>query len=175
MKITTVFLCLCCLVFFSCNDEKTNVAESETTEETIQSNKISAQTIESIDYKDYALSGEAEDIVATWEKYQELAAQLGFLKKADFSFFNGDIEVLKTFINEYKAEMPETFRTNPITSRNLIIETSLLKLNEYLTLDNIPREDKLTGIKEVFVAFSNLNYLINKKLESDEYSKIQPE
>ena len=71
--------------------------------------------------------------------------------------------------------MPSQFRTNPIISRNAIIETELLKLNENLTIDNISRDEKLLNIKALFISFSNLNYQINKKLEDDFYSKIQPE
>lgn len=175
MKITSYILFVCCLVIMSCDDHKKSTSKAETTENTSEDKKISAKTIENLDFKDYALSSDGQKIVVSWEKYKELETQLSFLKKADFSFFNGDIEVLKTFIKEFKAEMPDDFRTNPIQSRNVIIETSLLRLNEYLTLDNIERDDKINGIKEVFIAYSNLNYQINKKLERDEYSKIQPE
>tara|TARA_R110002049_G_C9101385_1_gene557046 strand:- start:955 stop:1428 length:474 start_codon:yes stop_codon:yes gene_type:complete len=156
----------------SCGDDKKSTTEIETTE---QNKKITAKTIENIDYNDYALSSEAEAVIVTWEKYQELDEQIGYLKRADFSFFNGDKELLKKFIGEFKTQMPEDLRTNPITSRNAIIETALLKLNENLTLDNIKRNDKLLAIKALFVAFSNLNYQINKKLERDIYDKIQPE
>ena len=71
--------------------------------------------------------------------------------------------------------MPDQFKLNPILSRSAIVETDLLKLNENLTLDNIKRSEKLLSIKALFVSFSNLNYQINEKLESDFYDKIQPE
>ena len=175
MKITSIFLFLCGFMIVSCDDNKTTTAETEVVETTNEEKKITAKTIESIAYKDYALSPEAQEEVIPWTQYQELSKQIGFLKKGDFSFFNEDVADLQKFIKGFKASLPNNFNTNPIISRNAIIETSLLKLNEYLTLDNIERKDKLLGIKEVFVAFSNLNYQINKKLERDMYNDIQPE
>jgi len=175
MKITSVILFLCCFIVMSCGNDKNGTNEAETTEKIEQNAKITAKTIENIDYKDYALSSEAEEVIVTWERYKELAEQISYLKRADFSFFNGDKEILKKFISEFKVQMPDDLRTNPVVSRNAIIETALLKLNENLTLDNIERRDKLLGIKALFVAFSNLNYQINKKLERDIYDKIKPE
>ena len=175
MKIIPVILLLCCVMVFSCGDDKSSGSEIESVENTNQNAKITAKTIESIDYKDYALSPESEKILVSWEKYQELAMQIKYLKKADFSFFNGDKELLKKFIEEFKSQIPEEVKTNPTVSRIAIIETALLKLNENLTIDNIDRKDKILGIRDVFVAFSNLNFQINKKLERDFYDKIQPE
>jgi hypothetical protein len=60
-------------------------------------------------------------------------------------------------------------------SRNSIIETMVLRLNEHLTLDNIDNQLKRESVKEVLIAFSNLNYQINKKLERDLYEKIKSE
>ncbi|EPR72232.1 hypothetical protein ADIWIN_2732 [Winogradskyella psychrotolerans RS-3] len=175
MKIKFVLLFLCGVLVISCGEDTNSTQELETTEDTEQNRKITAKTIESLNYKDYALSSESESAVVTWERYHELATQIGYLKKADFSFFNGDIELLKKFIEEFKTQMPDQFRVNPIVSRSAIVETELLKLNENLTLDNIKRSDKLLSIKMLFVSFSNLNYQINEKLESDFYDKIQPE
>ena len=175
MKITSVILGLCCVTVMSCGDDKSTTIETETVATTDQNARITAKTIESLNYNDYVLSSEAEKAIISWDKYRELESQIRFLKKADFSFFNGDKELLTTFIREFKTQMPEEFKTNPIISRNAIIETALLKLNENLTIDNIERKDKLLGIKALFVAFSNLNYQINKKLEKDTYNKIQPE
>ena len=175
MKTRFVLLYLCGIMVMSCGEDTNTTQVLETTNNTEQSSKITAKTIESIGYKDYALSSESESAVVTWERYHELATQISYLKKADFSFFNGDIELLKKFVEEFKTQMPDQFKVNPILSRNAIVETDLLKLNENLTLDNIKRSEKLLSIKALFVSFSNLNYQINEKLESDFYDKIQPE
>ncbi|WP_400076001.1 hypothetical protein [Winogradskyella sp. R77965] len=174
MKIGLYVLSILCFVLLSCGDDKSTdevVEEQKTNQEPV----ITEKAIEKFKYKDYALSSESEDAIAEWENYQELAIQISYLKKADLSFFNGDKEELKEFIMDFKTATPKEFLTNPIKSRTAIIETMLLKLNENLTLDNIEKKDKLLSVKEVLIAFSNLNYQINKKLEYDYYNKIKAE
>jgi len=174
MKIRLYILVLCHVLIVSCEDEKKSIDANETESNNQQSN-ITEKAIKDFNYTDYALSSAAEKEVANWEKYQELAIQISYLKKTDLSFFNGDKELLKKFIDEFKLGLPERLRVNSITSRTTVIETTILKLNENLTLDNIDANLKLSTIKEVVTAFSNLNYQINKKLERDVYDKIQPE
>jgi hypothetical protein len=174
MKIGLFVLNILCFILISCGDEKSTTDVTET-EITAQKVTITSKAIEDFDYTDYALSTESEETLATWEKYKELAIQISYLKKADLSFFNGDKDLLKKFIEEFKLSTPTQLLTNPIISRTVIVETTLLKLNENLTIDNIDGRVKLLTIKEVLVAFSNLNFQINKKLERDVYDKIQPE
>lgn len=174
MKIGRFVLKIVFVLLVSCNGEKnaTTLLDEESTEQEV---KITAKAIESFDYTDYALSTNAEVVVAQWEKYQELGIQVSYLKKADLSFFNGDKDVLKKFIEEFRATIPTELNTNPIISRTVIIETALLKLNESLTIDNIGGKVKLLNVKEMLQAFSNLNYQINKKLERDIYDQISKE
>lgn len=174
MKIGLYVLSFFCLILISCGDEKVTTEVVET-ENKNQKPVITSKAIEDFDYTDYALSPESTETLVNWKEYQELAIQINYLKKADLSFFNGDKDQLKKFIDEFKIETPKELRVNSIISRTVILETMLLKLNENLTLENIDRKSKLLNVKEVLVAFSNLNYQINKKLESDIYSKIQPE
>jgi len=174
MRIGFVLLNVCFLLFINCGEDKLS-SEVNTEENTTQQPIITAKAIEGFKYTDYVLSARGENAVADWEKYQELAIQINYLKKADLSFFNGDKELLKKFITEFKAQTPSLLKTNPIISRTVIIETALLRLNENLTLDNIDNKLKLKSVKEVLVAFSNLNYQINKKLERDLYEKIKSE
>lgn len=174
MKFGSIILQLFFVMLISCGNDKgaqeplDNKADNEGVE-------ITTKAIQNLDYSDYVLSNEAEKELANWEKYQELAIQVNYLKKADLSFFNGDKELLKKFLEEFKIGLQEKLKTNPIISRMAIVETSILRLNDNLTLDNISGKDKLESVKEVIVAFSNLNYQINKKLESDKYSNIQPQ
>ena len=174
MKIGLYVLSIFCLMLISCGDEKDSTPLLETTNKN-KKPAITSKAIEDFDYTDYALSPESEEALANWEKYQELAIQIGYLKKADLSFFNGDIEELKKFIDQFKTETPKQLLTNSIISRTAILETMLLKLNENLTLENIDDKLKLLSVRELLVAFSNLNYQINKKLESDMFNEIQPE
>lgn len=174
MKHRLLVLNILCFILISCGDDKTTteVVEAKSSGQKI---RITSKAIENFDYTDYALSADSEKAIDNWERHKELVIQISYLKKADLSFFNGDKEVLKKFIDEFKATTPESLLTNPIISRTVILETTLLKLNENLTIDNIDGRDKLLTIKEVLVSFSNLNYQINKKLERDVYDKIQPE
>ncbi|WP_299112291.1 hypothetical protein [uncultured Winogradskyella sp.] len=174
MKTGLTLLNICFFILVSCGTDnaKPDDAKSESTD---QKTIITAKAIKSFNYTDYVLSPSAEKALANWEKYQELAIQINYLKKADLSFFNGDKDLLIKFIEEFKLALPENFKTNPIISRLAIIETSLYRLNENLILDNIDDDLKLKSVKEVLVAFSNLNYQINKKLERDKYNKIEAE
>ena len=174
MKIGRVILTMFSIIVISCGDGQ---GTTETIEKTTknQKNIITVKAIENFEYIDYALSSKAEEATAKWEKYQEMANQIRYLKKADLSFFNGEKKLLKTTIDEFTATVPEQLRTNPILSRIVIVETTLLKLNENLRLDNIDEHLKLMSVKDVLVAFANLNYQINKKLEFDIYDKIKPE
>ena len=174
MRIGLILLNLCFLLLTNCGKDKSS-SDQNAQESNIEQTLITAKVIEEFDYTDYVLSSRGEKMVEHWERYKELAIQIDYLKKADLSFFNGDKEVLKKFIEEFKAQIPGILKTNPIISRAVIIETTLLRLNENLTLDNIDNQLKLESVKEVLVAFSNLNYQINKKLERDLYEKIESE
>lgn len=172
--IVVVFSLACSILILSCNnsEDQQNITNKNETQTEL---KISAKAIEAFKYDDYALSDEGQDLLNEWQKYQELAIQINYLKKADLSFFNGDKKLLTDFIADFSKNIPERLQTNPITSRVVIVETKLLKLNENLTLSNIKTTTKLTSIKEVLVAFSNLTLQINKKLEFDIYNKIEAE
>lgn len=163
------------LALVSCGDK--NEVENTSVEETNPSveQNISSQAIERLDYTEYVLSPEAETAINRWEKYQEFAIQINFLKKADLSFFVSEGKLLEDFFTQLKTSIPPNLKTNPIESRLLILETKSLKLRDNITLENIKIPLQLSSIKEVLVAFSNLNLQINKKLEFDEYNKIQPE
>ncbi|WP_299519565.1 hypothetical protein [Winogradskyella sp.] len=174
MKIGLILLNILFALLFSCNGDKKTLDTADN-ELIGQKEAITARTIENFKFTDYALSANGEQVVANWDRYQELAIQVSYLRKADLSFFNGDKAFLKGFIDTLKLKMPDTLQTNPILSRTTIIETTLLRLNENLTLDNIDDSLKLRSVKEVLVAFSNLNYQINKKLEKDVYSQIKSE
>jgi hypothetical protein len=174
MKIGLVLLNISFILLLSCGNE--NAVQLDDTEE--RPNKltiITAKEIENFIYTDYGLSAEGEEAVSKWEKYQELAIQISYLKKADLSFFNGDIELLKKFLTEFKISIPKQLQTNPINSRIVVVENTLLKLHDDLTLSNIDVKKKRLSIRDVLVAFSNLNLQINKKLEFDIYNKIKPE
>jgi hypothetical protein len=156
-------------------------AEGVDTKSETQSNKtkdlnsITQKAIENFNYTDYALSAEAETAVSQWEKYQELAIQINYLKQGDLSFFNSERELIMDFTKAFFDELPKDLNTNPISSRVTVVITALLKLNDDLRLDNISLQNRLDSLKQLLVAFANLNFQINKKLERDLFDKISPE
>jgi hypothetical protein len=77
----------------------------------------------------------------------------------------GEKKVLKAFINDFKTEIPESIKTAPIESRIVVLETKLLKFNSILKLDNVDKATRLSNVKELLIAMSNLNLQINKKFE----------
>ncbi|WP_299363546.1 hypothetical protein [Winogradskyella sp.] len=174
MKIRLFCLNIFFILLMGCGGDKeaSGTTDKETTSQKIA---ITEKTISGFEFTDYALSANGEKVVANWDKYQELAIQVSYLRKADLSFFNGDKALLKGFIDTLKLRIPDTLQTNPVVSRTTIVETTLLRLNENLTLDNISDSLKLQSVKEVLVAFSNLNYQINKKIEKDIYDQIKSE
>ena len=127
--------------------------------------EITSKDIKSLRFDDYTLSGDSEKALENWVKYHELIEQIEYLKKADFTFLISEKKILKTFINDFKVEMPETIKTAPILSRVTVLETKLLKLSSTLKLDNMEKITQLGCIEEFLIAMSNLNLQINKKFE----------
>jgi hypothetical protein len=147
-----------------CNNETSQRPEDKA-ETSNDLNTITQNDIESFRFDDYALSNDSKIALENWQKYQELNEQIDYIHKADFSFFMGEKKVLKAFINDFKTEIPEAIKTAPIESRVVVLETKLLKLNSILKLDNVDKATKLSNVKELLIAMSNLNLQINKKFE----------
>ncbi|WP_431133309.1 hypothetical protein [Psychroserpens mesophilus] len=173
MRFNFLLYCVICMMVFSCKTDPQNV-EIEPSVEPKESKTITKKEIESLKYNDYALSNDASKTVNDWQKYQELNRQMEYLKMADLSFFKSDITLITTFINDFRLEIPNALSTNEINSRITALETKMLKLNSLLLLDNISKDEQIKAIKEVFVAFSNLNLQINKKLEFEANNILKP-
>ncbi|RIA08323.1 hypothetical protein OE09_0135 [Flavobacteriaceae bacterium MAR_2010_72] len=163
MRISKFYIFILILFSFNCkNSSKETVPEVL---EVSPSNSISEKDIEKLDYVDYNLSSDAQKSLQDWQKYKELQDYVTFLKKLDFSFFNEEKTILKTFINDFNTEMPQSIKTAPIVSRAKVLETKLLKLNSVMRLDNMDKAVKLEAIQEFLIALSNFNLQVNKKFE----------
>ena len=164
MRYYTLYLVALILVSFGCNN--TTKQQPDTIEEVSENIKnITQNDIKSLKFDDFTLSEDSKKALEDWQKYQELNEQIGYVNQADFSFFNGEKNILKTFINDFKTEMPESIKTAPIQSRITVLETKILKLNSTLKLDNINKTEQLKAVKELLIAMANLNLQINKKFE----------
>ena len=164
MRYYTLYLVALILVSFGCNN--TTKQQPDTIEEVSENIKnITQNDIKSLKFDDFTLSEDSKKALEDWQKYQELNEQIGYVNQADFSFFNGEKSILKTFINDLKTEMPESIKTTPLQSRITVLETKILKLNSTLKLDNINKTEQLKAVKELLIAMANLNLQINKKFE----------
>jgi len=174
VKIRSIFY-LSLILFLSIDCSDTRSAKQESAEETSTVQDITPKTIEDFRYNDYVLSAESDDAVSIWGEFIELSTQINYLKKADLTFFKQEEETLKAFLKEFKENIPESLNTNPIKARILVLETRLLKLHNDLTLDNISKEEQLKSLKNLLEAKSNLNFVINKKLEFEATDVGRPE
>lgn len=160
-------------MFFQCGEEKSQAQDTQDTTEK-QSKNLTTKAINDFRYNEYILSKDTEETVSNWDEFLELSKQIEFLKTADVSFFTQDLVNIQTFLTNLKTSIPENINTNPINARLLVLETRILKLHNDLTLDNIPVEEQLESIRELLIAKSNLNFVINKKLEFDKTDVDRP-
>lgn len=163
MSVSKFYIFILILFSISCKNSSeeaaTEVLESNTT------NSITEKDIEKLDYVDYSLSSDARNALQDWQKYNELQGYVSFLKTLDFSFFSEEKTILKTFLNDFNTEMPQSIKTAPILSRAKVLETKLLKLNSVMRLDNMDKAIQLEAIQEFLTALSNFNLQVNKKFE----------
>lgn len=156
---------------FSCK-KTTDISKNQTTKNTAE---ITGSDIKNLKYTDYILGNDGSKLLINWNKFQELNIQMGFLKQGDLSFFKNEKAELQALFDSLKTSIPDTINTKPIISRFAVLETTSLKLQDNLNMDNIEKATKLASVKEVLVAFGNLNLQINKKLEFDANQYFKPE
>lgn len=173
LKMKSITLIFFLILLVSCG-EKTQTENLDKANSQKEKKGISAIAIEKFKYNDYILSSDGEKAVQDWSKFQELATQISYLKKADVTFFTEEKDTLKKFLDSLKVTVPSTINTEKVEARLSALETKLLKLNNDLALDNYATDNKLTSIKDVFIANSNLIFVINKKLEFDKNDVGRP-
>ncbi|WP_040280621.1 hypothetical protein [Psychroserpens damuponensis] len=171
-------LVLCCFSFFivttSCKSDKVSEVIVETQEQK-DAKTISKIDIDGIRFDDYGLSAESKKAVTDWQKFQELNHHTEALKTADLTFFVEDPLIVKTLMQELRAEMPKTLQTNEILARITALNTKLQKLNSLLRISNIDKTQKIQAIREYFVTMSNLNLQMNKKFEFEKNNVLKPQ
>lgn len=163
MKYAIFFLGLFFMFGCKSDTEPTDIVENKKTTEDPE--RITAKDIEKLRYTDYILSADAKDATITWQKYNDLDAQVELLRKGNLSFFRTEKTLLKTYMEDLKKEQPAAVKSPSIDARILVLETQLLKLQSYSTLSNIKKADILKTIKDFLISYANLNLQINKKLE----------
>lgn len=169
-----LLFCAVVLLNYSCKNEAAEVSNGIKTPGQ-QEVKLSKKDIQALKYEDYALSNELQKLVVDWNGYEQVASSVSFLKTADVSFFKSDIEVIKTTIANLRTGVPTELNTDAVLARLTVVETTFLKLQNNLTLNNITKDTQLESIKEVLVAWSNLTFIMNKKIEFESNDVDRPE
>ena len=158
---------------FGCKEEFEN--EAIATQEEFKEIRILQKDVDALQYQEYVLDDAVLTEAADWKGFQELASSVEYLKKADLTFFKGDMKTVKEALKKCEFNVSKPFYTESIMARLVVVETKFLILQNSLTLDNITKEEQLQGIKEVFIAWNNLIYVINKKFEFESTNVERPE
>ena len=153
------------IVLFSC--KKNEEHSTLDVEKSKESEEITAKDISKIRYTDYILDSRTEDVAVNWVEYNQLQDVITKVKKGDLSFFNDNKKEIKELLNNLKQNIPNQVNTAAILARIAAFETKLYKLESLSNLATTTKPELISVIKEFFVAFSNLNLQMNKKLEAD--------
>lgn len=154
------------LIVVACNNKTQQ--EPETFEE--QKKTISLLTeadISKLNYVEFDLDQKVLALTESWEPFTKLKTTVTNFKKADFSFFEEDERASTELIFALKKEIPDTLKTQSVLSRITIVENTLHKLDEAHELSSTTKAQLASALKELFIACSNLNFQLNKKLEKD--------
>ena len=158
----------------SCKDS-TQKAIQDSNNDNKKSNQIITQTdIAKLKYIDFRLDTKAEKLIETWDAYNQLQELIKNVKLADFSGLKENNKVLKTLIKDLNKKSPSSLKSPSISARIMVLETKLFKLESLVNLSNINKKELGATIKELLLAFSNLNFQINKKLEKDSQNIEKP-
>jgi len=139
-----------------------------------QSLSITVKDFEQIQYTEYALSDLAEAKAKNWLKFQNLGTHIEQLKKGDFYFFKEDKAILKGFMTDLIKETPTTLYSSAIIVRLSVVETTAYKLEEVSNIKTISKQVLLKSIADILIAYNNLVFQINKKVEKDSRSIEKP-
>lgn len=170
MRLLSLFLMLTFLV--SCKKEKTSKTQDSSSQ--VDSLSIKSEDISKIKIRDIALDVRATSIIENWQPYLNISEAINGLKNVDFTFFNTDVDSFNSALKDLEQTIPESINTDAVKARILALKTMLYKLEDTLTLTKSTKEQRLVVIEEVFIAFSNLNLQINKKLEKDSQTIEKP-
>lgn len=168
-----LFFCLTLIASCGNSDrENAKMSDSKKTENAESNGKLNQEEIEQIDYDEYLLSTDAQKRVASWMEYQELNSNIELMKKGDFSFFDKNEEELNIFLDDLKDTVPLQIQSNAVNARILALRTNLYRAHDTFNLKNSKKVEKLDVLKSIFIALSNLNLQINKKLEFEANNAI---
>lgn len=167
------FVLVLFLIFFtSCQDNQETTSQEMSLNPT--SEIITKEDIQSLSYIEYVADVKVERAISGWEKYNELLKVIVDIKDANLSFLRDNTEIVEALIKDLKSTIPEKVNSPHVEARIMALETKLFKLESTVNLSNAKKETLLSTIKEVLMAFSNLNLQMNKKLEKESQNIQRP-
>lgn len=167
------FLLFITLLFTACKNDTTNTNQ-EVKSKVSDSLKLTPKEVSKINFKDIGLDSKTNTVISNWQAYLNIVNGIENLKTADFTFFNTDIDVFNSSLKDFENTIPEAINSKPVKARVLVLKTMLYKFHEIESLITSTKNEKLQSIQDVFVALSNLNLQINKKVEKDSQVIIKP-
>ena len=113
------------------------------------------------------LSIEARRITQQWTSLQELQNIINGLVKKDYYAFKEKDKYLEEFINDLTKTLPKKLKKPPITSRLLVLETNILKLESILSSSEFKVENRTSVSNKLIESYYNFIYQINKTIEKE--------
>lgn len=158
--------CILLLLVVSCKKTQEKTIQLKDIEKQ-QNQKIIKQDLKKIEYIDYILDEKTEVAIKDWQEYAQIQEVITSLKEANLVFFDDADEVVKTLIKNLQATIPSEINSQSVLARILVLETKLFKLHSLYNLATTTNQELVSVIKDVLIAFSNLNLQMNKKVEFD--------
>lgn len=153
------------LCFFSC--QNTDSETSQVSNEKAISELVTKADIEALKYTDFIVDQKVEKAISAWVKYGEINSVILDVKSGNLSFFKSNKQIVATLNNELKSTIPDAIASPLILSRVIAVETKMFKLEGVVNLSAPTKEAILETVKELLVAFSNLNLQMNKQIEKE--------
>lgn len=168
------FLCACLLLLcLSCKKTSpTNTGNSDTSN---KSQVVTEKDISNLNYLDFGVDDRVRSIIESWQEFNQLESIIENTKKGDLSYFKTDAKKnLKTLLSDIRNTIPDTINTQAILARITVVETKLYKTESLSNLSTTKKQELLVTIEELLIAFSNLSFQLNKKLENDSQNIEKP-
>lgn len=159
-------------LFCSCQNSNDSTVEESVTNNIVEI--ITKEDVQSLNYVEFAADAKVQRAIVGWEKYNELEKTVLDINDANLTFFRDNHEIVEALIVDLKATVPEKVKSPHVMARILALETKLFKLESMVNLSNVKKEPVIDAVREVLVAFSNLNLQMNKKLEKESQNIQKP-
>lgn len=137
---------------------------------------LTEKELSKLDYVEFALDSRTSKVIDDrgWEAYYQVLEVVTNVKKGDLSFFNDNDEAITLLLDELKESVPNQLNKPATLARIRAFETKLYKLESLSNLHTTTKKELTDTIKEFLVAFSNLNFQMNKRIEKDMQKILKP-